>query len=136
MSDSALGHYKTRPTNMKRVREIGEVKAQKGMHGFHAPAICFHPRYTSRTELEKIMKDICNGTANETINRLYLLAENHNVLSSKHAADICVKNGELAKRDAYFASFEAYVLAFPKREAGTTDDQWLNLCKQIFRYVS
>lgn len=136
ITDGYLGHFKTRPTNMHRARQVGEEKAAKGVHGFHAPAICFHPKLTSKVELEKVLADMCKGTANEITNKLYLLAENHNVLSSKHAGDICRKNGEIEKVNKYFYSFECYVLVFPTRDPTMNDDRWLNHCKQIFRYVS
>lgn len=74
------------------------------------------------------------GKANENKEKFYLLAENHNVLSGKHAKSLLDASNDPAA--AKFATFETFILTFPPRDPKMSDGEYVTLLKKIFRYVS
>lgn len=128
-----LASFKTRPTNMKRVEEEAQEKVKAGRPGFHCSAIAFHCKEEDHTKLHTLMTNVQNKTANHKKEIFYLLAENHNVMSHKRAAERLKAVDSVKAKN--FETFECYVLSYPTRERDEREDDYNARLKKIFKTV-
>ena len=126
-------YLRTRPTNWGRVKSQADDKVEAGYMLFHGAGIVFDPNETDKVKLAAKMERICSGQGNPKVDVLYIVAENHNILSSKMAYERLKEAG--LSTAANFASFEVYVCTYPKKEEGMSNEDFEKLCGKIFRDV-
>ena len=133
-SEGGQFYLRTRPTDWVRVKKLADDKVEAGYMMFHGAGIVFDPNETDKVKLAAKIEKIASGQGNPLVDVLYLVAENHNVLSSKQAHDRLKEAGHSTA--ANFAQFEVYVCAYPKKEDGMSEEDFSQLCGKIFRDVS
>ena len=125
---------KTRPTNRPRVDKLSDDKVKAGYQKFHGAGIVFHTRETKADKLEKIVQNILDGKGDKKTDVFYIVAENHNILSSKKAYKTLKDAGDEAYKN--FEFFECYVLTYPKKKEGQDEESFVKFCQKVFRDVS
>jgi hypothetical protein len=132
-SEGGKFYLRTRPTDWDRVKRLADDKVESGYLLFHGAGVVFDPNETDKTKLAAKIEKIAAGNGNPLVDCLYVVAENHNILSSLQA----YKRLSDAKDPtaANFSHFDVYVCAYPKKEDGMGDEAFHQLCGKVFRDV-
>jgi hypothetical protein len=115
-----------------------DEKIASGLMGFHSPAIVFHHKITDKAELRQVCKKCENGEADPihpNIDYFFIAAENHNIKSSKKVVARLTNLGNLetAKK---FERFTCEVLAWYPRDRSVKENDYQNMCINIYKGVS